>query len=83
LDEAAKSDWVLVTNNAVEFRGRHRQIELHPGVAFIVPSVRRTQQIELFEAALQDIEADPDLVNTAPDAAYHGDQIPVRRHPLP
>ena len=83
LDEVAKSDWVLVTNNAVEFRGRYRQIELHPGVVFIVPSVRRPQQIELFEAALHDIEADPDLVNTALDVAYDGDQIVVRRYPLP
>jgi hypothetical protein len=83
LDEVAKSDWVLVTNNAVEFRGRYRQIELHPGVVFIVPSVRRTRQIELFEAALLDIVADPDLVNTALDVAYDGDQITVRRYPLP
>lgn len=33
-------DWVLVTNNAFEFRGRYRRIEIHPGVVFIVPSVR-------------------------------------------
>ena len=83
LEEVAKSDWVLVTNNAVEFRGRYRQIDLQPGVVFIVPNVRRPQQIELFDAALQDIAANPDLVNTALDVVYEGDQIAVRRYPLP
>jgi hypothetical protein len=35
----AEQDWVLVTNNAIEFRGRYREIELHPGVVFLVPVV--------------------------------------------
>ena len=83
LEEIAKSDWVLVTNNAVEFRGRYRQVDLHPGVVFIVPNVRRAQQIELFDAALQDIEAHPDLINTALDVTYEGEAILVRRYPLP
>jgi len=83
MEEVAKSDWVLVTNNAVEFRGRYRQVALHPGVVFIVPNVRRPRQIELFEAALSDIEADPDLVNTALDVAFDGAEIVVRRYPLP
>lgn len=83
MEEVAKSDWVLVTNNAVEFRGRYRQIALHPGVVFIVPNVRRLQQIELFEAALSDIEADPVLINTALDVAYDGDEIVISRYQLP
>ncbi len=37
----AEHDWVLVTNNAIEFRGRYRKIELHPGVVFLLPAVRR------------------------------------------
>jgi predicted nuclease of predicted toxin-antitoxin system len=83
MDEVASSDWVLVTNNAVEFRGRYKQIDLHPGVVFIVPNVRRPQQIELFEGALSDIEADPDLINAALDVTYDGGDIVVHRYPLP
>jgi hypothetical protein len=52
-------------------------------VVFIVPNVRRPQQIELFEAAPQDIEADSDLLNVALDVAYEDDEIVVRRYPLP
>lgn len=83
MEEVAASDWVLVTNNAVEFRGRYRQVELHPGVVFIVPNVRRPQQIELFEAALNDIAAAPDLINTALDVGFEGQEIVVRRYGLP
>lgn len=47
----AEHDWVLVTNNAIEFRGRCRRIALHPGVVFLLPAVRREGQLALFEAA--------------------------------
>lgn len=83
MDEVVKSDWVLMTNNAVEFRGRYRRLDLHPGVVFIVPNVRRSEQIELFEAVLADIEAEPDLVNVALDVTFDGPEIVVRRYPLP
>ena len=35
----AEQDWVLVTNNAIEFRGRYRAIELHPSIVFLLPAV--------------------------------------------
>jgi predicted nuclease of predicted toxin-antitoxin system len=44
LKVVAENDWVLVTNNLVEFRGRYRQIDLHPGIIFLVPILRRPQQ---------------------------------------
>jgi predicted nuclease of predicted toxin-antitoxin system len=83
LERIAEEDWVLVTNNAVEFRGRFHKIELHPGVVFILPNVRRALQIELFEAALDDLEANPDLINMAIDVSYEGGDIVVRRYALP
>jgi transposase/predicted nuclease of predicted toxin-antitoxin system len=57
--------WVLVPNNAVEFRSRYRAIEVHPGVMFLLPSARREQQIVLFEAALNEVAIDLDLTNRA------------------
>jgi hypothetical protein len=44
----ASQDWVLVTNNAIEFRGRYRSISLHPGVVFLPPAVPRHIQVPLF-----------------------------------
>lgn len=73
----AEHDWVLVTNNAIEFRGRYRQIELHPGVVFLLPAVRRAAQLALFEAALDHVRERPDLVNTALDVAFDAAGRPV------
>jgi predicted nuclease of predicted toxin-antitoxin system len=78
-----KEDWILVTNNAVEFRGRFQGLEVHPGVVFIIPSAPRAQQIELFSAALDVIGQSPDMVNTALDVTYAEDHIRVNRYALP
>ena len=63
----ARDDWILVTNNAIEFRGRYREIELHPGVIFLIPAVRGTEQVRLFEAALDRVQQYPNMVNRALD----------------
>ena len=73
----AKQDWVLVTNNAIEFRGRYREIEVHPGVVFLLPAVRRTEQVQLFEAALDRIQSHPDMINRALDVSFDADRTPA------
>jgi predicted nuclease of predicted toxin-antitoxin system len=84
LDVARKDRWVLVTNNAIEFRSRYRAITSHPGVIFLLPSVPRQQQLELFAAALDDVVADPDLSDHALDVVFSGvTKIVVRRYALP
>jgi predicted nuclease of predicted toxin-antitoxin system len=79
----AEEDWILVTNNAFEFRGRYRRLEVHPGVVFLIPNAPRLQQIELFSAALDVITESPDMLNTAVDVTYAGDNIRVTRYVLP
>jgi len=75
----AEQDWVLVTNNAIEFRGRYSEIELHPGVVFLLPAVRRADQIRLFEAALEHVQAHPDMVNRALDVTFGADKEAVAK----
>ena len=36
-----EEEWGLVTNNAIEFRGRYRKLDVHPGVVFLLPAVPR------------------------------------------
>jgi predicted nuclease of predicted toxin-antitoxin system len=80
----AEEDWVLVTNNAIEFRGRYRGIDLHPGVVFLVPSVRGAAQVTLFEAALDRVLKDPDLLKIALDVTFGPDGgISVTAYDLP
>jgi predicted nuclease of predicted toxin-antitoxin system len=84
LEFAMRGAWALVTNNAVEFRSRYRALDLHPGVVFLLPSVRRGQQLLLFEAALEDIAINPDLSNQALDVGFGlGASVVVRRYTLP
>jgi predicted nuclease of predicted toxin-antitoxin system len=84
LEVVEKQSWVLVTNNAVEFRSRYRRIKIHPGVIFLLPSVRREQQLMLFKAALDDIAINPELTNQALDVDLaEGSKIVVRRYALP
>jgi predicted nuclease of predicted toxin-antitoxin system len=83
LEIIERDGWVLVTNNAVEFRSRYRATKIHPGVIFLLPSVRREQQLMLFEAALDDVVVNPDLTNQALDVGISEDtKIVVRRYTL-
>jgi predicted nuclease of predicted toxin-antitoxin system len=66
----AEQDWVLVTNNAIEFRGRYGTVEVHPGVIFLLPAVRRLKQVQLFEAALNFAQTLPDMINRALDVTF-------------
>ncbi len=84
LEIIAEYDWVLVTNNAIEFRGRYRRITLHPGVVFLVPAVRGLDQVRLSEAALDHVQRRADLVNRALDVIFGAHGIPsVTAYNLP
>jgi predicted nuclease of predicted toxin-antitoxin system len=83
LKVVAEEDWILVTNNAFEFRGRYQRLEIHPGVVFLIPSVHRLQQVELFSAAMDAIGKSPEMVNIALDVTLAGARIRVNRYMLP
>ena len=70
LKVVAEQGWSLVTNNAIEFRIRYGNVELHRGVIFLLPAVRRPEQVRLFEAALEHPRIRLDLVNRALDVAF-------------
>lgn len=84
IERVKREDWVLVTNNAIEFRGRYRTITLHPGIVFLLPSVGRDVQLSLFRSAVADVARDPDTVNIALDVDFGAGRRPrVRRYSLP
>ena len=84
LEIIRRGDWIMVTNNAVEFRARYQALPNHPGVIFLLPSVPRQAQLDLFAAALDEVAADSDLTNQALDVDFAGStKILVRRYTLP
>jgi hypothetical protein len=59
-------NWTLVTNNAIEWRGRYRSsttLLIHPGVVFVIPNVRRLEQQRLFATALNWVRGQQDPGN--------------------
>jgi predicted nuclease of predicted toxin-antitoxin system len=81
---AIDGNWVLVTNNTIEFRRRYHGTSPHPGVVFLVPSLPRAGQVALFQAALDYLGGVESLANQAIDVdlADNG-SIVLRRYPIP
>ena len=50
---ARDGDFVLVTNNASDFRRLYAAQPLHAGLVILIPVVSRTLQQKLFQAALE------------------------------
>ncbi|HZM09846.1 MAG TPA: DUF5615 family PIN-like protein [Candidatus Limnocylindrales bacterium] len=89
-------DWTFVTKNSIDFRGpddapgsrgQYADVALHAGLICLNGPVGMDLdlQFELFEAALDELDCDNDLVNqvleiTLPDPA---DEIEVLRYKLP
>ena len=89
-------DWTFVTKNSIDFRGpddapgsrgQYADVALHAGLICLNGPVGMDLdlQLELFEAARDELDCDNDLVNqvleiTLPDPA---DEIEVLRYKLP
>lgn len=89
-------DWVFVTRNAYDFRGpaddpgmsgEYASIPLHAGLICLNgPSEMDLDiQVELFDAALDEIARDPDLVNQVLEVTFdfEADKIILIRYALP
>lgn len=72
---ALSRDAILVTNNARDFIAIYGRFQIHPGLLIILPSVGRQPQIDLFELAIDFIEAHGDIVNRIIEVADDGSVI--------
>ncbi len=89
-------DWTFVTKNSVDFRGpgdapgskgQYSDVTLHAGLICLNGPVGMDLdlQLELFEAALDELHRDDDLVNQVLEVTLTdlGDEIEVLRYSLP
>ncbi|MBX9911708.1 MAG: DUF5615 family PIN-like protein [Beijerinckiaceae bacterium] len=60
---AVESKRILVTNNGKDFRRLYRRFRSHPGLVILLPSVRWTEQIALFEKVIRFIEMEHSIVD--------------------
>lgn len=90
-------DWVFVTKNACDFRGpsdapgakgEYAKAELHAGLVCLngPPGMDLDLQLDLFDAAMDELERDPDLVNQVLEvsaATLAAAEFQIRRYTLP
>lgn len=88
-------DWTFVTKNSVDFRGpkdkpgtkgQYADVAIHAGLICLngPPGMDLDMQVELFEEALAELEANPDLVNQVLEiTAEDDDNLRVLRYALP
>jgi len=88
-------DWTFVTKNSVDFRGprdkpgtkgQYADVAIRAGLICLngPPGMDLDMQIELFEQALVELDADPDLVNQVLEITLDDDDdLRVLRYELP
>lgn len=90
-----EGDWTFVTQNSVDFRGpadnpgakgQYADVEIHAGLICLngpTDGMDLDMQLELFEQALDELQADPDLINQVIEITCEKDSIVIRRYWLP
>jgi predicted nuclease of predicted toxin-antitoxin system len=76
-------EFTFVTNNAHDFRRLYAREEIHAGLVILIPNVPPSEQRELFDAVLADLDATPGLVNEAIEVGVVGGEIEITRYDLP
>jgi predicted nuclease of predicted toxin-antitoxin system len=75
--------FTFVTNNAKDFRRLYAQEEIHSGLVILIPNMPPAEQRELFDAALDELEAAPGLINEALEVCLIEGDIQIVRYELP
>lgn len=73
---ASDGDYVLVTNNASDFRRLYAMQSLHAGLVIIIPSVGRLDQQRLFRGAFDELaRLGEEPVNRVLEVDIDGDDV--------
>jgi predicted nuclease of predicted toxin-antitoxin system len=79
---ASAGDFVLVTNNASDFRRLYAAAPLHAGLVILIPVVGRELQGKLFRAALDELAVTGDPVNRVLEVDLDGEEISLTLYDL-
>jgi predicted nuclease of predicted toxin-antitoxin system len=80
---AEDGDFVLVTNNASDFRRIYARRQIHAGLIIMIPAVNRQAQQRLFLGALDEIALTGDLINRVLEVDVDGDDVTFTLYDLP
>ena len=79
---AGDGDFVLVTNNASDFR-QHAAQPLHAGLVILIPAVNRVVQQRLFKAALDELAVIGEPVNRVLEVDLDGEEVTLTLYDWP
>jgi predicted nuclease of predicted toxin-antitoxin system len=80
---ARDGDFILVTNNASDFRELYATQPLHAGLVILIPVVNRLVQQKLFRAALDELAAFGEPVNRVLEVDLDGEEVTFALYDLP
>ena len=80
---ASDGDFILVTNNASDFRQLYAAQPLHAGLIILIPAVNRVMQQRLFKAALDELATVGEPVNRVLEVDLNGDEVTLTLYDLP
>jgi predicted nuclease of predicted toxin-antitoxin system len=80
---ARDGDFVLVTNNASDFRQLYAAQPLHAGLVILIPAVNRMVQQKLFRAALDELALIGEPVNRVLEVDLDGEEVTLTLYHLP
>jgi hypothetical protein len=72
---AAAGDFILVTNNASDFRRLYADRPLHAGLVILIPSVDRAMQRRLFKGALDQLAVFGEPINQVLEVDLDRDEV--------
>ncbi len=78
-----EGNFTFVTNNVRDFRKLYAKEELHTGLVIIVPQVLPARQRDLFEAVLEELANEDELLNEIIEISMEEDALVVTRYMLP
>ena len=80
---ASDGDFVLVTNNASDFRRLYAKQPVHAGLVIILPNVNRIEQQRLFLGALAELATLGEPINRVLEVDIEGDDMTFTFYDLP
>ncbi len=80
---ARDGDFVIVTNNASDFRRLYAAEPLHAGLIILIPAVNRILQQKLFRAALDELVVTGEPINQVLEVDLEGDDVTLALYDLP
>jgi len=80
---ARDGDFILVTNNATDFRRLYAAQPLHAGLVILIPAVDRVLQQRLFQTALDELTTLGEPINRVIEVDLDGDDVTFAVYDLP